>query len=219
MKPSLRKDPNHIILNVGTNDLILDRTSQDIATSIVNLASSMKGENCDVSISNIILRTDNKKFSQKGQEVNTHLKDMCKEKNIYLIDNTNKIKAQHLNKGKRHLNKRGSNILSSTFVSELYRIFTWQHDKNNTGFIVEECNSDKTNVDQRVTDGNSVLKSLRCNNLSKLVFAHLNINSIRNKFELLCEQVDVLMVSETKIDDSFPIGNFLIHGFSPPYKA
>ena len=42
MKPSLRKDPNHIILHVGTNDLILDRTSQDIATSIVNLACSIK---------------------------------------------------------------------------------------------------------------------------------------------------------------------------------
>ena len=55
----------------------------------------MKGENCDVSISNIILRTDNKKFGQKGLEVNTHLKDICKEKNIYLIDDTNKIKAQH----------------------------------------------------------------------------------------------------------------------------
>ena len=55
-----------------------------------------------------------------------------------------------------------------------------------------------------------------------MVFAHLNINSIRNKFELLSEQVrgnaHVLMVSETKIDDSFPIGNFLIHGLSPPYS-
>ena len=46
MKRFLWKDPNHIILHVGTNDLIIDRTSQDIATSIVNLASSMKGENC-----------------------------------------------------------------------------------------------------------------------------------------------------------------------------
>ena len=67
-----------------------------------------------------------------------------------------------------------------------------------------------------------MLNSLRCNNLNKLVFAHLNINSIRNKFELLSEQVrgnvDVLTVSETKIDDSFPIGNFLIYGFSPPYR-
>ena len=64
-----------------------------------------------------------------------------------------------------------------------------------------------------------MLKSLHCNNLYKLDFAHLTINSISNKFELLSEQVrgnvDFLMVSETKIDDSFPIGNFLIHGFSP----
>ena len=92
MKPSLLKDPNHIILHVGTNDLILDRTSQDIATLIISLACSMKGGNCDVSMWNIILRSDNKKYSQKGQEVNTHLKDMCKEKNIYLIDNNNKSK-------------------------------------------------------------------------------------------------------------------------------
>ena len=59
----LPKDPNPIILHVGTNDLILDRTLQDIATSIVNLTFSTKGKNCDVSMSNIILRTGNKKFS------------------------------------------------------------------------------------------------------------------------------------------------------------
>ena len=55
-----------------------------------------------------------------------------------------------------------------------------------------------------------------------MVFAHWNINSIRNKFELLCEQVwgntDVLMVSDTKIDNSFLIGNFLINGFNQPYR-
>ena len=29
---------------------------------------------------------------------------------------------------------------------------------------------------------------------------------------------DVLLVSETKLDDSFPIGNFLIDGFSTSYR-
>ena len=148
---------------------------------------------------------------------------MCRDKNIYLIDNTNKIKVKHLNKGKLHLNRRGSKVFSSTFVNELSRILTWQLDKNNTGFTVEEYNFDETSVDQKVTDGNRVLKSLSCKSLTRLVFPHLNINSIRNKFELLSEQVrgnvDVLMASETKIDDSFPIGNFLIHGFSPPYRS
>ena len=81
MKPSLRKKPkSYKIIHAATNDLILDRTSQDIATSIVNLACLMKGKNCDASTSNIILRTENKKFNQKCQEVNTHLKHMCKDK-------------------------------------------------------------------------------------------------------------------------------------------
>ena len=58
--------------------------------------------------------------------------------------------------------------------------------------------------------------------MNKLIFAQLNTNSIRNKFEELISQVkgtvDVLIISETKIDDSFPIANFLIDGFSQPYR-
>ena len=73
-----------------------------------------------------------------------------------------------------------------------------------------------------MSDCNNTLKSLRKDNLNKLLFAHFNINSIRNKFELLSEQikgnVDVLMISETKIDDSFPVGQFLIEGFCTPYS-
>ena len=66
------------------------------------------------------------------------------------------------------------------------------------------------------------MKSIRQDDTNKLVFAHININSLRNKFELLVDQVkgniDVLMISETKIDDSFPLGNFLIGGFGKPYR-
>ena len=49
-----------------------------------------------------------------------------------------------------------------------------------------------------MSDCNNTLKSLRKDNLSKLISAHLNINSIRNKIELLSEQIkgniDVLVV-------------------------
>ena len=65
-------------------------------------------------------------------------------------------------------------------------------------------------------------KSLGYNNLSKLIFAYLHLNSIRNKFEFLSEQVkgniDVLMVSEAKHRRQFSIGNFFIHDFSLPYR-
>ena len=51
---------------------------------------------------------------------------------------------------------------------------------------------------------------------------HLNINSIRNKFDALSlivkNNVDILMISEMKLDDSFPTAQFLLHGFSAPYR-
>ena len=66
-------------------------------------------------------------------------------------------------------------------------------------------------------------KPLRKDDLNKIISAHLNINLIRNKFELLSVQikasVDVLMISETKIDDSFLVGQLLIGGFCAPYSS
>ena len=60
------------------------------------------------------------------------------------------------------------------------------------------------------------LKSIRIRNLNKIVIGHLNINSLRNKFDFLVTQVkvyiDILMISETKLDESFPTGQFLIDG-------
>ena len=61
------------------------------------------------------------------------------------------------------------------------------------------------------------LQTIRKDNLSKLIFACLNINSIRNKFDSLADVikdnidvniVNILMLSETKVDDSFPDGQF-----------
>ena len=52
--------------------------------------------------------------------------------------------------------------------------------------------------------------------------AHLNINFLRNKFDALVEQVsgnvDVLVLSETKIDKSFPEHQFKIPGFCTPFR-
>ena len=66
------------------------------------------------------------------------------------------------------------------------------------------------------------LKLFQKDNLNKIMFAHLNINSIRSKFDCLSEQVKgniyILLIWETKIDDSFPVGQFIIDGFSPPYR-
>ena len=111
--------------------------------------------------------------------------------------------------------------MSDIFVKKLPKVFNWYNlDNISKQFYV--CNSDKSLEAESPTDCKKFLKSLRAINPEKLVFAHLNINSIRNKFEMLSVQIkgnlDVLFVSETKINDSFPIGNFLIGGFSTLYR-
>ena len=47
----------------------------------------------------------------------------------------------------------------------------------------------------------AVLKSVRRKNTRRIIFAHLNINSLRNKFDALVDQikgnVDILVISDT----------------------
>ena len=67
-----------------------------------------------------------------------------------------------------------------------------------------------------------VLKSLKLKNANKIIMGHLNINSLRNKFEslkyIVDKNVDILLISETKLNDTYPSSQFLIEGFHPPYR-
>ena len=66
------------------------------------------------------------------------------------------------------------------------------------------------------------LKALRLNNANKLVIDYLNINYLRNKFEflnsLIKDNIDILMISETKLDQSFPTNQFMINAFSAFFR-
>ena len=123
IKPLQRENSDHYILHVGTNDLCLDRSPELIAKSIIDLALTLKSESHDVSVSNIIVRNDSDTLNKKGCKVNAVLMEMCREKNIYLIDNSKKVKPQHINKGKLHLNQKGSRLLSDMFLKEISRVF------------------------------------------------------------------------------------------------
>ena len=63
-----------------------------------------------------------------------------------------------------------------------------------------------------------VLKNIRQKHSNRLVIAQLNINSIRNKFtslsNMIKDNIDILLISETKIDSSFPTVQFHIDGYT-----
>ena len=66
------------------------------------------------------------------------------------------------------------------------------------------------------------LSILRAKNYGRLICGHLNINSIRNKFicleDLVKTKMDILLISETKINETFLSAQFLISGFQLPYR-
>ena len=57
-------------------------------------------------------------------------------------------------------------------------------------------------------------KSIKAKHPKYLLFGHLNVNSIWNKFvtiqELIKKTFDIFLISETAIDDSFPNAQFKI---------
>ena len=69
---------------------------------------------------------------------------------------------------------------------------------------------------------NSSLKTLRLNNPKNLIFSCLNIHSTRNKMgslrEVVIENVAILAIAETEIDESFPTAQFLLVGYHSPYR-
>ena len=123
-KPSMRDEPE----NVWTNGSNSEVSSESVAESIKDLAIFLKTESNDVSLSNTVLRTDNLLLNQKGCEVNSHLKDLCEKKNVFLIDNAKKFKSHHLNEGKLHLNRKGSKLLNDMFIRHLSHVFDWQEN-------------------------------------------------------------------------------------------
>ena len=87
-------------------------------------------------------------------------------------------------------------------------------------------NSEENEADDLNTIDNldpiKILKSVRFSNVNRLIIGHLNINSLRNKFEslksLMVGNIDILVITETKLDDSFPSNQFLIEGYSSPFR-
>ena len=66
------------------------------------------------------------------------------------------------------------------------------------------------------------MHELRKSNPFRVIIGHININSIRNKFEPLQkmtkDNINILLVSETKLDDTFPVGQICTDGCSTPYR-
>ena len=105
--------------------------------------------------------------------------------------------------------------------------FNWPLLDDNSGYGEPYLNH--LPIANKTEDCKTFLKTIRQDNDSMSIIAHLNINLLRHlNINLLrpptfCDQtkgnIDILMISETKIDDSFPTESFLIDGFSTSFLS
>ena len=76
-------------------------------------------------------------------------------------------------------------------------------------------------VESKLTPKDS-LKNIKINYPKNIIIGHLNINSLRNKFECLAyiidKNIDILLLSESKLGESFPNGQFIIADFQQPFR-
>ena len=80
----------------------------------------------------------------------------------------------------------------------------------------------KANTKRAEESGLVMMEVLGGGNKNRIAIAQIHINLLRNKYSLLCEAVcgniDILLVTETKLDSSFPSAQFHMHGYTIHYR-
>ena len=165
----------------------------------------------------------------------------CTKYGFHFVDN-GAVSKCHLWKDGIHLLKTGKVIVANNFMSSINYFFreydsTYQQSLANTNQFE---NKDKLSSDATTRIRDSLnkfsemtiidvfphciteIKNLRLRNVNKAIIGNLNINSLPNKFdqlrEIMLKYVDVLVITETKLDDTFLKSQFLVTGFSVPYR-
>ena len=194
----------------------------------------------NVVISNLISRTDgNRKASLTVIKTNEHLLGLQMD----IINNGNIITSNELKKGGLHLNLRGLGKLYINFIRRIKKFVTWQvtgsfhkawcsdtevnfRSYANLGYT-EKSNKSAINqlngINSEKVLKNNALNEIHKKNANRIIIAHLSINSIRSKSEMLKKVVGnkicILLISETKLDDRFPLNQFILEGSTPPYRV
>ena len=99
-----------------------------------------------------------------------------------------------------------------------------------SGESISASDPDKISADSSLNSVASIrlrkqnfFNDLRKQNPDRMIISHLNVNSLQNKFEFLVplvkDNIDILMLSETKLDSSFPHAEFSIESYSKAYRS
>ncbi len=231
---------NMALFDSGCTKPVCDEQWQNVFVNILSLrdVSGIIPEKSNtmsytVYISSLVQRGD--AWNEKVKQANLILVKKCHDSKLPFINNNNINPTYYVNRSNLHLNYKGTRLLANNFFINLGFWLNYHTFNNGPSKIISEnyetidpVNIDVTvNVDLDVdvdvevdvdVDAATALKSLRLSNLNRLIVGYLNINSVRNKLEavneIISRNLDILTITETKIDSSFPTQQFEIDGYS-----
>ena len=172
---------------------------------------SAKCKSCGVKhvfVSGLMYTSKKKKKLLVG--INRMIKELCMSDYEY-IDNEN-IPRDMLYKDSLHLLDKGKYFLSRNFIENLNQ-FLKTHVCHPTVLGSSDIIFQSLNISDEFSSVNSSdlqsLKLVRSDNTENPMIGYLNLNSLRNKIIDLREvlkhiSLDYFVVSETKLDNSFP---------------
>ena len=206
------------ILHVGVNDLLNNKSpssTDDLVSNLVKIVNKCKSFGVmDLFVSGIAF---NKRLPYAViKKVNEKIVDMCKKNGIVFIDNGN-ISNMDLYQDGLHTLERGKCLLANNFIFVLNNFLNIH-----THYPFLEKNTHHPPVKEgNIGLVSSEFEAIRENRLKYVnnpLIGYLNINSLRNKIVglkgIILELIlDYLVLSETKMDQSFPAAQFYIKGY------
>ena len=93
---------------------------------------------------------------------------------------------------------------------------------NKSTFKMQKVDTEPYLSTDSLSNHSDALTKIRIKNPKQLIIAHSNINLFRNKLDhlktLVQDKIDILVVTESKLDDTFPNSQFNIPGYKAPFR-
>ena len=175
LKPVIRKEPERIVLHIGTNDL-RNLSPEQVAKGITNLCSQINEESPNT---NIVI-SDNSELAVKAPEASKLLSATC-SKNRWKF-NHKAINRFCWNIRGLHFNQKGFSVIANNFSKFIHTqqdIVAW-----------ESANLTYSNLNRRGL-------AIPCLNVNSLL-AHIH----QLRIFLITHKVNIVAVNETKLDIS-----------------
>ena len=155
---------------------------------------------------------------------------MCKTNNFPFICN-NVIDNVFLWKDGLHLTYEGISQLLNNFLLYLTRFLLQSNEFNVNKFnsnlfltqiLIQLLKKQITDNFRSTSAANLDRKEMRTQNFSNVIIVNLNIDSLTFEFDELRLVVtgisNILIITETRLEDTFPLSQFHIDDFSTPYR-